>query len=43
MKLTFLCAVFVVFATLTNGNQSNRTIEKGKSKKVLINISTIVH
>ena len=38
MKLTLLNAVFVVFSTLTNGNQSNRIKEEGKSKKILKNV-----
>ena len=34
MKLTLLNAVFVIFATLADENQSNQTIEEGKSKKI---------
>ena len=33
MKLILLNVVFVVFATSTNENQSNQTIEEGKRKE----------
>ena len=37
MKLTLLCAVFVIFVvTSANENQSNETEEGGKSKKMFL-------